>query len=242
VPPDFLNSREDAILAWLLVILGFVLYKDFRGISRALFAVVRSLASPKLLVLFGSALVYSALVVYGAHRLGAWHTTALKATIYWFVGSAVFFVGQAVTDGARDDRGYLRSVLRRGFALTIITEFIVNVYALPLAAELAVTLLVLLFVGMQVVAEHDPATPALTRKVIDRVLVAIGVLYLGYFAIKVAADFHAFLTREHAEDFLVGPGLTLTLIPFLLTAAWVSRREQKIPRRTFQPGFDSRSQ
>ena len=32
MPPDFLNSREDAIVLWSAAILAFVFYKDFRGI------------------------------------------------------------------------------------------------------------------------------------------------------------------------------------------------------------------
>ena len=42
--------------------------------------------NPKLLLLFGSALLYSAAVVNEANELGLWHTTALKATIYSFLG------------------------------------------------------------------------------------------------------------------------------------------------------------
>ena len=83
-----MNSREDAILLWALVILGFVLYKDFRGITGSLLGVLRALVHPKLLLLFGSALLYSAALVYAASALGLWHMTALKATVYWFLGSA----------------------------------------------------------------------------------------------------------------------------------------------------------
>jgi hypothetical protein len=36
-----------------------------------------------------------------------------------------------------------------------------------------------------------------------------------------------FLTRKNLEDFLVPPLLTVTLVPFLLGAAWISRREQE---------------
>lgn len=85
MPPDFLNSREDAIMLWTAAILGFVLYKDFGAIGRSMVGVLRALLQPKLLVLFGSALAYSVAIVYVARELGLWHVPALKVTDYWFI-------------------------------------------------------------------------------------------------------------------------------------------------------------
>jgi hypothetical protein len=239
VPPDFLNSREDAVLVWAVIGLAYVLHKDFRGIGGSFLAVLRSLLHPKPLLLFGSALAYSAAVVSAAHELGLWHPTALKATIYWFVGTAIVLAGEAVTDGASNDRAFLRRVLRRVLTLTVVIEFVVNVYALPFALELVGVFVVLAFTGMQVVAQHDDSTPPLVRKFIDGVLIAVGMVYLGYFLVRVFGDLDAFLTRENAEDFLVAPALTLALTPFLLGAAWLSRRERRNLRKRFRAGLDS---
>lgn len=227
MPPDFLNSCEDAILFWAVVVLSFVLYKDFRGIGTSFLAVLRSFMHPKLLLLFGSALLCSAAFVYGAKEVGLWHSSALKATIYWFLGTAVVLAGRAVTAGARNDRAFLMSVLRGVVAVTLVIEFVVNVYALPFAFELVGVLIVLTFVGMQVVVQRDSSTPPLVRKFIDGVLVAVGIFYLGYFAVRVLNDLEGFLARKNAEDFLIGPFLTLALIPFLYGAAWLSRREEQ---------------
>jgi hypothetical protein len=215
------------------------LYKDFRGIGGSFLSVLRSLMHPKLLLLFGSALLYSAAVVYAANELGLWHTTALKATIYSFFGTAIVLTGEAVTDGVRNDRAFLRNVLRRVVAVTVLVEFVVNVYSLPFALELVGVLVVLLFVGMQVVSQHDSSTPPPVRRLIGGVLVAVGVFYLGYFVIRVLGDLDGFLTRENAEDFLAGPALTLALIPFLYAAASVSRREQQNLRKRLRARLDS---
>jgi hypothetical protein len=231
--PEFLNNREDATLLWALVVLGFVLYKDFRGITRSLLGVLRALEHRKLRLLFGSALLYSAALVYAASELGLWHVTALKATIYWFLGTAVALAGAAVTEGARSERAFLRKVIRRAVAVTVVTEFVVNVYALPFAIEVVCVFVLFVFVAMQAVVTHDTSTPHATRALIDAVLAAVGVLYVGYFVIRVLNDFDGFLSREHAEEFLVGPALTLALIPLLLVAAWVSRQEQRNLRKRF---------
>jgi hypothetical protein len=239
VPPDFLNSREDAILVWIVVGLAYVLRKDFRGIGGSFLATLRALLSPKLLLLFGSAALYVAALVYGASKLGLWHTSALKATIYWYVGTAVVLAGQAVTEGARDYSDFAGKVLRRVVGVTVLIEFIANVYALPLAVELVGVLLIVMFSGIEVVAQHDPATPPATLKFVDGVLIAIGLVYFGYFFIRVLSDLDGFLTRENAENFFVPPTLTLALIPFLFLPAWRSRREQENLLRRFRTDFNS---
>jgi hypothetical protein len=234
VAPDFLNSREDAIVLWALALLGFVLYKNAREVGRSMLAVLRAALHPKLVLLFGLALAYSAVVIYAASELGLWHRPALKVTAYWFVGTAIVLAGSALTDGARDRRAYLRKVLRRVVAVTIVIEFVVAVYSLPLVLEIALVGTAIVFAGMQVVAQHDPKTSAITRQFIDGVLVSVGLVWFGYFTLRVATDASGFLTREHAEDFFVPPMLTLALVPFLLGAAWLSRREQENLRRRFE--------
>lgn len=232
--PGFLNSREDAILLWALVILGFVLYKDPRGIAGSFLGVLRALIHRKLLLLFGSALIYSAALVYAASELGMWHMTTLKATIYWFLGSALVLAGAAVTEGAQSERVLLRKVVRRVVAVTLVTDFVVNVYALPFAIEVLCVFVLFAFAGMQAVAAHDTSMPHATRRFIDGVLGAVGVFYVGYFVIRALGDPDGFLTRENAEEFLIGPVLTLAFIPLLLGAAWLSRREQRQFRQRFQ--------
>jgi hypothetical protein len=186
------------------------------------------------LLLFGLALVYSAAIVFAASELGLWHAPALKVTVYWFVGTAIVLAGNAASEGARNSGAYLRKVLGRVIAVTIVIEFVVGVYALPLALEIICVGVLLLFSGMQVIAQYDSTTPPAMRKFIDGVLIAIGGVYLGYFAMSVAADLGGFLTRENVEDFVVPPLLTVALVPFLLGAAWLSRREQENLRKRFQ--------
>jgi hypothetical protein len=124
-----LTSREDALLVWAIVIVGHATCKDPRGIGSALWNLVRAFCTPKLVLLFGSAALYSVGVVLLASRLGLWHRTAFRETIYWFVGTGLILVGSA-TSAAPDER-LLRTILRGAVAFTIIIEFAVSFYAFP---------------------------------------------------------------------------------------------------------------
>ena len=114
--------------------------------------------APEATPLFGSAAAYSAGVVYLAWRLGLWHTTAMKETVYWFVGSAVVLVGNATTESPRDP-GYFKKLLRHAVRLTIIIDFIVNLYVFPILVEFVLVPVALLFVVLQAMAEATPSTP-----------------------------------------------------------------------------------
>jgi hypothetical protein len=80
MPPDFLNSREDAVLLWAIIILGYLIHEDPTGIGGGFIGVFRGL-NAKLRLLYGTAALYSALSVYGARELGLWHSNVLKTTV-----------------------------------------------------------------------------------------------------------------------------------------------------------------
>lgn len=158
--------------------------------------------------------------------------SSLKATIYWFVGTGVVLVGNAVTDTA-SRRALLARVARRVIAATILIEFIVNVYALPLAYELGLIPIALVLLGLRVVAQQDASLDPRVLKAINGMLMLVGLIYLAYFLVRSLGDLNGFVTR-HAEEFLVGPALTLALIPFLCGVAWMSMREQENLRSRFR--------
>lgn len=239
MPPAFLNSREDAILFWAAVIIGYATYKDPRGIAAGFAGVVRALLRAKVLLVFGSTLLYCALVVYGAEELGLWHESAVKATLYWFIGTGVVLVSEAVTQTSENDADFLRRVVRRVIAVTVLVEFVVNLYVFPFAFELVGAFVVLAFSGMQVVVQHDPSADPRVRKVIDGVLIAVGLCYLIYSAVKGLSGSDGLLTRENAEDFLVGPALTVVLVPFLYGLVWLSPHERENLRKRWRSASNS---
>jgi Protein of unknown function (DUF2511) len=224
MPPDFLNSREDAALVCVAAVIGFAVVKDRRGIVSSAYALFKAALHPKLLLLFGSAAVYSAGLVYAAAEAHLWHSAALKETVYWFVGTAIVLVGSALTQAAPGDARMVRQVLGR----------IANLYALPLAYEAVLVPLAFLLVPMRAIAPTTRGIDKRTLNVIDAGLAIIGLVYILYFVVRVLGDLDAFLTRENAEGFLVGPVLTIALVPFLYGAAWLSRREQVGPTKSMR--------
>jgi len=191
----------------------------FGSLARTLFG------SWKLLILFGSEALYVAFVLYWARRWGLWHSSSRKETIYWFIAAGVVLAGNSThaTNDPRFVRNVASKVLGVSF-LAILVEFLVNYYTFRFLIEVILVFVVLALGGMIAVArapEH-----AQIRKYLDRVLVAIGALLLFVTVIEAVVGLDQLLTRENAEELLVGPVLTLMLIPFLYGWGLISGYEQ----------------
>lgn len=217
---EFLNSREKAVVIWGVIVLAVVLGKD-RSIVLSFLPVLRSMFAPKLTLVWVLAATYTGLLVLAGRATGLWQTTATKETLYWFFGAAVVLAGNAIVSRSFDG-DYVKQIARKALRLTIIVEFLVNLYVMPLAVELVLVPLIALFVTMQVVSERDPSLAA-TKKVLDRVLMLIGFGLIAWVLLSASTDLHGLVTREHTEGLLIAPAFTLAFVPFLY-ALWRWRR------------------
>jgi hypothetical protein len=217
---DFLNSREDAAVLWAVAFLLFLLVTSRGQILSSFLDVFRALAL-KLLLVFGAGAAYCAVVVYLAAWGGLWHRGTLKETAYWFAAGGIAMTAYAIEKSPKGF-GYLRDFLRHALGLTIVAEFVVNLYVLPLFFEL---LLFPVFVGLAYaqVAGLDPAK----RKVAERVTTYLGFFLLTYVAVKAVTDLDGLLTRDTLEGLLVAPSLTVAFVPYLYCVGWIVRREQE---------------
>lgn len=219
---DFLNSREDALLFWVLVAVGLGLYRA-PGLAPSLANVVRSFLAPKLLILWVTSTAYVAVAVSVAESFGLWHPTSLKETVYWLAGTGLILAGGA-TQTRGDPAEFIR-LLRRALRLTIFLEFFINFWVLPLGVELILIPLMALLLSLNVVAERDSNFTAVKR-LIERVLLLIGVGLLIFVTASVVGDLGRLFTYETLEQLLIAPTLTLVFIPFLYLVAVVTAYEQ----------------
>lgn len=225
---NFLDNREKAVVVWVFLLLVFVWHKD-RGIGGSLLAVLRAMFAPKLLLTWVAAATYAAALVFAAHAAGFWHTTAIKETVYWFVGTAAVLTAGAMT--VRDfGHDYAKRVARSAVRATLIIELLVSLYPMPLLAELVLVPVVGSLVVMQAVAEKD--SQASVRKPLDRTLMLAGLALMTWVAVSALTDLHGLLTREHAERLLLVPAFTIAFAPFLYaTWRWSRWDQERVMRR-----------
>lgn len=231
---DFLDSREKAVLVWTLLAFAWAVI-EVDGFLASLGGIFRILCG-KLLLPFVLLASYCAGVVIAAQALGLWHTTAIKETVYWFFGTAVLLVGRAIESASNPN--WARKILRPALRLTLIVEFLVNLYVFPFGVEMVLVPFVVLVVLVEAVAALDPAQ-APAQRFSSGVITTIGFGLLAYVVVSVLSDLSGFLTRENAEDFLLAPALTLASFPILFVVVRWVRWDTSAVRRRWQAGIGS---
>jgi hypothetical protein len=229
---DTLNAREEAAVAWLVLIVAFGAYKGGRDVTSSFAAVVRDLLQWKLQALFVSAALYCTVLVALAARFGLWHRTSAKETVYWFFTGGTVLVGRAVSHAAPSDPHFYARLLRDAVRFTVVIEFLVNLYVFPFPVELALFPFILTLVVMQVVVASSDEYTAV-RGLVDGATSAIGILLIIYVTIRFVSDPSGAVGRDSIEGLLIAPVLTAAFIPLLCAWAWVSRREQRRLRESF---------
>lgn len=115
-------------------------------------------------------------------------------------------------------------MLRRALKLTLFLEFFINFWVFPLAVELVFIPCMALLVTMNVVAEREPRFAAVNR-LIERVLLLIGVVVVLFVAVSAVASVEVVFSRETLEQLLVAPALTVAAIPLLYVVALLTTYE-----------------
>lgn len=121
--PD-LNTRETAMLVWIILALAVAL--AIPSGREIVVDGVKIAARPFVSVMLTVTTLLALAITICLAWLGYWRTPMIPATIAWFVGTAI--IGTFSTDGVGD----LRRLAARTVALTAAVEFVSNAYTLPL--------------------------------------------------------------------------------------------------------------
>lgn len=221
---DFFNSREKAIALWTGVLLVYASFKS-EGLGRQLLSLVRVALAPKLVLPALCTAAYSAGLTLAASRLGLWHRTATKETVYWFFGTALVLMGSALS-GQAFDWAFVARIIQRAIRVTLVIEFLVGIYVLPFTLEFVLVPLLAMLVGVQTLAERDPERVRVRRFVV-RVLVLAGTSVAIYTLVSAVTDLNNLLTTERGEALLLVPAFTLALAPLLYAITTWSRWDRE---------------
>ena len=212
--PLFTN-REIAGAIWRV---GFIAVAAWRipGVGRSLGSVVRAFLACKVASIFAAGAVWAALSVAFLAWIGLWTVGELGTTIVWgltFAGVTLFDANRATEDNA-----FYRKIARDTVAGTALVLFVAEFKSFPLWFELILVPVAAVVGGMKALAERDVQHPAAER-LVNVLLVVLGLLVLGYAVAHANAAPGAFLSGANLRRFLVPVALSLMFLPFLATVA-----------------------
>ncbi len=217
---EALNSREWATVIWAMIAVLWMLTRA--EIRASMLNVVRVAFGKTIVVPASAMLAYIAAVVFAASRVGLWEVRLIGATLAWMVASALlgFFKVLRIPE----ERHYFRAALRRSFEITALVDIYVNLFVLPLWAELILVPFATLLAAMVAVAEISPELAGkdydTTRSCLKSLMGIFGIALLLYATIHVANDLSSSSGLSHLGKSLILPlWLNLALIPFMFLLA-----------------------
>lgn len=222
---DFFNTREKAVIIWLLIFLVWVLSQ--KNIRSSLCSVIKALFQRKILVLIMAMLFYTSLTVFILSKIGIWEVSLIKDTIIWVFGSA--FVLLMNLNKATQDEHHFKKIFFDNLKLILIIEFIINLYAFSLWIELILVPVLFVIIAMSAFVEMKKEYMSV-KKVIDFILSAFIILLIVFALVKILGDYQAFASPENLRVFTLPPLLTFSYIPFLYLFALVIAYENLFVR------------
>ncbi len=208
-----IDNRKLALLIWFGVI--FVWMMTQREIRTKIFAILRTLMSPKLFSVFLLSAVYSLISIVFLTRLHYWQSTMLADSIFWFFGTAVILT---VNAKEMEDSEKFKKRLLEYFSFTIILDFLVNAYGFSLPIELVILPIITLIALLWTVAKWDKKY-APVSKLAGALLIFSSVLYLGGSIIGFFSNLTTFSPLGTLESLFLIPILTAMYIPFVYCTA-----------------------
>ena len=197
---DLFNTREKAVIIWLLIFLAGAFSK--KDIRNSFFVFVKNLFQRKILAVIIALLLYTGLIVFIFSKVEIWEVSMIKDTIFWLVGTAFVLLMNA--DKATQDKGFFKKILIDILKLILVIAFIINLYTFSLWVELILVPIFFVIVAMGAVAEMEQKS-MIVKKIADFILSAFAVSLIVVALLKILGDYQAFATSENLRAFVLPP-------------------------------------
>lgn len=216
------------MIVWLGVFLVWAF--SIGEVRKASVEIVKMALAWKIVFCVSMMAAYVAMVILALRTVGLWNMGSLKATVLWTltVAVAMVFEVRLITD----DERYFQKAVRDGFKVSVVLEFIINLYVLSFPLELLLIPTTIILACMLVLAESKDEFKSM-RAPLNSILALIGLGLLAYAAHRVYADFQSFAQLSTLTEFLLPILLTMVFLPFLYILATVVSYENLFVRLRF---------
>lgn len=216
------------MIVWLGVFLVWAF--SIGEVRKASVEIVKMALAWKIVFCVSMMAAYVAMVILALRTVGLWNMGSLKATVLWTltVAVAMVFEVRLITD----DERYFQKAVRDGFKVSVVLEFIINLYVLSFPLELLLIPTTTILACMLVLAESKDEFKSM-RAPLNSILALIGLGLLAYAAHRVYADFQSFAQLSTLTEFLLPILLTMVFLPFLYILATVVSYENLFVRLRF---------
>lgn len=208
------DNREIAAAFWLA---AAILAATMNPIIRhSMAGVLRAFFVRKILIGVFLLAAYFGCVILMLAQVGVWVPSQLKITLLW-LGTAGL-LGLFSAPKVSENPELISKAAKGAFQITMVFEFFVNLYRMPLLAEL-VFVPFSVFLGALIAVSELDKKYRLVNRFLTGVAIVVGLALLAYATWKTVGDVAAVANIETARSFMLPIIYSLLLLPFVWAVA-----------------------
>jgi hypothetical protein len=204
------NSREQALLIWLAI--GLLWCVAIPTIRNGLIGVIRAAMVRPIVLSVVLMFAYIGSMIVVLDFVGLWTFSNATTTCFWT--ASVAFVALFRINSMVGTAHYFRNAVINQLKLLAIFEFIINLYAFNIWAELVIIPVTAFLAALLAVSESKPEFKS--AKTLLEWVFALFVFVLAISVVlKITNQFQIFASVGTLRDFALPPLMTLVFLPFL---------------------------
>jgi len=209
-PTDVLNTREIASLIWGLIIFIYASSKS-KDVIKSLVQLLKLATTGILLKIFLLMILFIIVVDLIFFQLNLTFTTFIKDSILWFFATGIVLMMKA---SKAINFKFFKEVLIDSVKLSVIIEFVVQLYTFNIVIELVLVPFVLLIVGMNTLSKRK-IKYKMVNTLTTYILGVIGLMYIIYSLSQILNNFESFATYDNLASLVFPIIMTILFLPFV---------------------------
>lgn len=210
-----LNTREMAIIIWLIVFLILILF--IKNTRKSVIDILKAFRSIKLIIPFIGMTLYISLILYLLFCIGLFNISLIKDTIFWFIIGA-FPLFLKANDIEKKYKNFFRNNAFKFMALPTVFSFLINFYTFNIIIELILIPVSILIICLIVVSKTDEKyKPA--EKFFSFLITIIFIYLILNVIYNLLINPKGFFNIDTGITYILPTILTITLLPYIYALA-----------------------
>lgn len=225
---EIFNSREIAIIIWLILFILYYLSKH--DIRKSIFDLLKSLFHYKIIISLVNMIFYISIIIVLLSKFGFWSMMFLKDSILWTFLTAFILLMNSV-DVHKQKSLFLKTIID-SLKVIVIIQFIANSYTFSLISELILIPIIVLITMLEAYSSGKEEYKKLNQILfILLVIISASIIINSIYLIKI--DLNKFRTYETLKKSVLPIILTISYLPFIYTVMLISNYESLFLRFKF---------
>jgi len=212
------NSREQALIIWLLVIIIWSFSSD--KMRPGTISLIKAFFAPKVILVLVACWIYIGIILIFANKIGWWNQSMLKDSIIWMFVTVIILIMKVVSKGSKASS--LWEIFKDVVQPIVIAEFIINLTPFGFFWELLLLPLITFIYLLILFAQRNPEH-AIVAKFFNFLMACWGLYVIIWSIYQITINFNHIDKHQEGLNFFHPIWLTIAFLPCLYGIMMYSR-------------------